>query len=272
MRRPCGRARPGGRPVGRPTSVRGRTGTEEVSDRSGRIDSGPGEPRTPDEPPRTRHQTERDRRDAPRRRTWTRRRGRAGADGPEADATDRIAPGCMRETHDHDECECARTDHPGGGDHTDAYPRKLDDGAYWVLLLGGELDLDWYAYHFSNTPMAVLVRGSASLNKDCSDVWAGFLHLGPHFNLALGERFAFRIGIGPTLVWRQNWNGRVANYTGDTFYGKTLTNDAFQSRLIWYGGNMELEWKVKRNVSLIFSNIPGWPHIITSSIGARYSF
>lgn len=164
------------------------------------------------------------------------------------------------------------TYHPGGGDHTDAYPRKLDAGAYWVLLLGGEMDLDWYAYHFSHSPMALLVRGSVSLNKDCSDVWGGFFHLGPHFNLALGERFAFRIGVGPTLVWRQNWNGVVANYTGDSFYGETPTNDYFQSKFIWYGGNMELEWKIKPNVSLIFSNIPGWPHIITSSIGARYSF
>ena len=158
------------------------------------------------------------------------------------------------------------TYHPGGGDHTDDYPRKLDAGAYWVLLLGGEADVDWYAYRY------LLVRGSASLNKDCSDVWAGFFHLGPHFNLPIGERFAFRIGIGPTLVWRQNWNGVVANYKGDSFYGKTLTNDDFQSRFIWYGGNMEFEWKIRDNVSFIFSNIPGWPHVITSSIGGRYSF
>ncbi len=158
------------------------------------------------------------------------------------------------------------TYHPGGADHPEDYPRKFDKGGYWVLLLGAEGDFDWYAYRY------LLVRGSIALNRDCADVWGGFFHLGPHFNLPIGEKFAFRIGIGPTLIWRQNWNGVVSTYHGDRFYGRTPTNDDFQSKFLWYAGNMEFEWKIRPNVSLIFSNIPGWPQTLTSSVGARYSF
>ena len=156
------------------------------------------------------------------------------------------------------------TYHPGGGEN-EGYPRQLDDGAYWVILLGAQADFDWYFHRYG------LIRSSATLNKDCADVWGGFFHLGPRLNLPLGERFVFRIGIGPTLVWRQNWVGKVKGYNHDSFYGDDTTG-TFQSRFIWYGGNIDLEWKIRPDVSLVYGNIPGWPHIITSSIGARYSF
>ena len=156
------------------------------------------------------------------------------------------------------------TYHPGGGEHDD-YPRKLDAAAYWVLQLGAETDLDWYLHKY------VILRGSTALIKDCADVWSGFFHVGPHLNLPIGSRFVFRVGIGPTLVWRQNWYGVVNGYHGDSFYGKDTTS-TFQTKFLWYGGNLDFEWKVRNNMSLIYSNIPGWPHVITSSLGARYSF
>ncbi len=156
------------------------------------------------------------------------------------------------------------TYHPGGGDH-ERYPRKLDDAAYWVLQVGGQADLDWYLHRY------VLLRGSVSVIRDCEDVWSGFFHLGPRLNLPIGPKFVFRIGIGPTLVWRQTWFGVDSTYHGDSFYGRDSTG-AYQSRFLWYGGNLDFEWKIRRNLSLLYSNLPGWPHVITSSIGARYSF
>jgi hypothetical protein len=156
------------------------------------------------------------------------------------------------------------TYHPDGGENED-YPRKLDDRAFWVLQVGLEGDFDWYFHRYG------LVRTSVTLNRDCADVWSGFFHIGPRVNVPLGERFVFRIGIGPTLIWREHWYGKVAGYRRDSFYGGDTTG-TFQSKFIWHGGNVDFEWKIKPTISLIYSVIPGWPEIITSSFGARYSF
>ena len=156
------------------------------------------------------------------------------------------------------------TYHPDGGEHED-YPRKLDAAAYWVLLLGTQADFDWYFHKYG------LARGSVALVRDCADVWSGYFHLGPRLNLPWGDRFVFRVGIGPTLVWRQQWYGKVAGYTHDSFYGRDTTA-TFQTKFLWYGGNLDFEWKIRPDLSLIYSNIPGWPEVLTSSFGGRYEF
>ena len=156
------------------------------------------------------------------------------------------------------------TYHPGGGSFEN-YPRKIDDRAVWVILLGGQADADWYAHEYA------LIRASVSLNKDCMDVWSGFLHLGPRLNLPIGPRFVFRVGIGPTLVWRENWAAVLDDYTRDGFYGDA-NGKKFQSKFLWYGGNVDFEWKLRENFSFLYSNVPGLPFTVTSAIGARYSF
>lgn len=154
--------------------------------------------------------------------------------------------------------------HPDGGEH-EGYPRKLDDAAFWVLLIGAELDADWRPFRY------LYLRGSASLYKDCADLWAGYYHLGFRANYDFGDRVGVRIGIGPTYLWRQNWLHRVAGYHHDSFFGDSTQGD-FQGKFIAYGGDAEIEWKAWDHVSLAYSVIPGWPEVIQSSAGFRYTF
>ncbi len=154
--------------------------------------------------------------------------------------------------------------HPDGGEH-EGYPRKLDDAAFWVLLLGVEVDADWRPFRY------LYIRGSTSFYKDCADVWAGYYHLGFRANYDFGDRVGVRIGIGPTYLWRQNWLHRVEGYHRDSFFGDSTGGD-FQGRFIWYGGDAEIEWKATDRISLVYSVIPGWPEVIQSSVGFRYKF
>jgi hypothetical protein len=154
--------------------------------------------------------------------------------------------------------------HPDGGEH-EGYPRKLDDAAFWVLLIGAEADADWRPYRY------LYLRGSTSLYKDCADLWAGYYHLGFRANYDLGERVGIRIGIGPTYLWRQNWLHRVEGYRRDSFFGDSTGGD-FQGKFIWYGGDAEIEWKMDDRIALVYSVIPGWPEVIQSSAGFRYTF
>ena len=155
--------------------------------------------------------------------------------------------------------------HPGGGENEEHYKRSLDDKDYWVVLVGAQADVDYKLHRF------FYLRASTSLYKDCSDLWAGFYHFGFRANWDATERLALRVGIGPTYLWRQNWFGKVKGYTKDSFFGPATTG-TFQNAFIWYGGDVDVEWKAWEHVSLLYGVIPGYPEVIQSSLGLRCNF
>lgn len=158
----------------------------------------------------------------------------------------------------------ALTYHPGGGGTV--YPRQLDPEAYWVLQVGAEAYADRYVTRW------FLLRGAASLYRDCADVWAGFAHFGFRFNWAPDPRYALRIGLGPSLLWRESWLGKVKRYRSDGFFGRPKPTDRFQTAWIGYGGNIEAEAKLGRGWGLVYSLVPGFPFVVTSSLGLRAGF
>ncbi|MEO7427040.1 MAG: hypothetical protein ABI036_17765 [Fibrobacteria bacterium] len=157
------------------------------------------------------------------------------------------------------------TYHPGGGENTEHYKRSLDANDYWVILVGFQGDADYKLHRF------FYVRASASLYQDCAELWAGYYHLGFRANWDVNDKISLRIGIGPTYLWRQNWFGRVKDYEKDSFFGAAKGGD-FQGAFIWYGGDADVEWKAWDKLSLVYSVIPGYPEVITSSLGLRYNF
>jgi hypothetical protein len=157
------------------------------------------------------------------------------------------------------------TYHPGGGENLDHYKRSLDSEDYWVLLVGAQADIDYLLSPF------LYLRASTSLYRDCADVWAGYYHLGFRANWDATEKLSLRVGIGPTYLWRENWNGVVRGYTKDSFFGPA-TKGKYQGAFIWYGGDAEVEWKISPKVSALYSVIPGYPEVIQNSVGLRYSF
>lgn len=161
------------------------------------------------------------------------------------------------------------TYHPGGGSAGDTpYKLQIDDKGYYVLQIGAETDLDYKLYPY------FYLRGTVALFKDCAYVWSGHYHLGFRANYTTPQGFSFRIGIGPTIIWRENWylEPTVEWYRGDGFYGKKRHAKKFQTAFLWYGGNLEIDYSIKKNLALVFSVIPGFPQVVTSSIGLRKSF
>lgn len=158
----------------------------------------------------------------------------------------------------------ALTYHPNGGGAD--YPRELDSEAYWVIQLGGEAIADYYLKPW------LLLRTAGSLYRDCADVWAGHAHLGFRLDWRVASRFSARIGIGPTYLWRENWYGVVDRYRSDAFFGRPGKGDRFQSAWIWYGGNIEAEVRLGRGMGLVYSLVPGYPLVMTSSLGLRAGF
>lgn len=157
------------------------------------------------------------------------------------------------------------TYHPDGGENEEPYPRSLDSRDFWVLQVGAQADGDYKLHRF------FYLRGTTSLYRDCADVWAGFLHLGFRANYDAPAGLSFRVGVGPTLIWRENWLGVVKGYRRDSFFGPAKAG-RFQTAFIYHGGDAEVEYKAWDRVSLVYSMIPGWPEVFHNSVGARYSF
>lgn len=159
----------------------------------------------------------------------------------------------------------ALTYHPDGGEN-EGYPRQLDDQAYWVLQVGAQIDVDrriasWLQW-----------RSIGALYRDCADVWAGFIHTGPRLEWTPVPNLSLLFGVGPTFLWRQNWLFHVKGYTKDSFFGKADSSSDYQSAFLWYGGDLEAQWRIDRKWSVVASVVPGWPEVITTSVGARREF
>ena len=162
------------------------------------------------------------------------------------------------------------TYHPGGGSSgSSAYPLQIDKEGYFVLQIGAETDLDYYLNeHF-------LIRTTAAAFKDCAMLWSGHFHLGFRGNYSMDNGLSFRFGVGPTLIWRENWYKEpLVNdwYNGDGFYGREKHNRKFQTAFIWYGGNFEVDYKINQDMAFVYSLIPGYPQVFTSSFGLRTTF
>jgi hypothetical protein len=64
----------------------------------------------------------------------------------------------------------------------------------------------------------------------------------------------------------------VDRYRADAFFGRPKETDRFQSAWIWYGGNLEAEYRITPSLGLLYSVVPGFPLVVTSSLGLRAGF
>lgn len=154
------------------------------------------------------------------------------------------------------------TIHLNGGTLPQRYPLKLDSKAYFVVDAGASSSLD-YRFH-----RKFFLRFSAAVYKDCAFVSAGYFHIGPRGLIASWGNNEINGGLGPTLVYRQDWH-RFPEFKGDAFYGNR-TYHGWQYRFFLFGGEFEYIKRITKRLWFQYSLIPGAPLLITSRIGCMY--
>jgi hypothetical protein len=166
-----------------------------------------------------------------------------------------LYPGASLADADHRRDFAANLKYMGLTVHTFAshweYDFALDDKGYVVAQIGIEMDGDFYLNNY------FLLRATTGLYKDCFNLWAGGFHLGFRGNLPVGERWEFRIGIGPTVIWRENWWTHVNNYGGSAFYGSKRQTGDLETAFLWWGGNSEIEYRFSQKNAMVLTVIPG---------------
>ncbi|MGL1888904.1 MAG: hypothetical protein OCD76_20495 [Reichenbachiella sp.] len=156
--------------------------------------------------------------------------------------------------------------HPGGGNYADDYPLKIDDDAYWLLNIGGALNVD-----YDIVDSIAFIRGAAAFYKDCAFFYAGYFHLGIRGVIVRFGKHSINGGMGATLIYRENWN-QIPEYENDSFYENAIMNGRWEYQFIFYGGEFDYIYQYSKNIGIQYSIVPGFPMVITSKLGVRYSF
>ncbi|MBB5283900.1 hypothetical protein HNQ92_002026 [Rhabdobacter roseus] len=154
------------------------------------------------------------------------------------------------------------TVHPNGSEMAFLMPHRLDSRAVLVANWGFIGSYQHYLYR-----KRISIKIAQGMYSDCAKLFAGHTHLGFRLNLLNGDRHYLELGFGPTFVYRETWH-RFPEYRQENKY--LISTDRWQKAFVWYGGEVEYDYRITPNVDLTLNAIPGFPDFITFAVGARY--
>lgn len=154
------------------------------------------------------------------------------------------------------------TIHPKGNINAHFQPRRLDPDARVVLNWGGVASYERFI--FRQRFSLKIAQGAYS---DCARLFAGHTHIAFRLQMLNGGRHSLRVGFGPTWVYRKSWY-RFPGYVQENRYLKTKGD--WQRAFVWYGGEIEYDFRINRRLDIDLHVIPGVPDFYTVGVGARY--
>jgi hypothetical protein len=151
--------------------------------------------------------------------------------------------------------------HPKGGTYPHRYIRKLDPKAYFVVEHGLVLSYEYRLFERG------YLRGATAFNLDCANVPAGFFHAGLHYQLLRKKRHILTAGLGPTLVYREDWH-QFPEYTDDVFF-EDRVHGKWQYRFVIFG-NIEYNYRISEKMTMNIGLIPAGHLLLTFTFGVKY--
>lgn len=153
--------------------------------------------------------------------------------------------------------------HPVGVKNPTLMPYKLDSQAYLVLNEGITLNTEYYLIED-----ALSIKFVQGIYADCTTSFAGFTHIGFRGTLFKYKNHSINGGIGPTLVYRKNWY-RLSGYDNELSFFRGGKTDEWQWNFLWYGGEFEYNYALSDSTELSISLIPGFPDLVSLSMGFK---
>lgn len=155
--------------------------------------------------------------------------------------------------------------HPKGeSDNAFLMPRKFDKNGYLVLNIGGVVSYEKFVFRD-----ILSVKTVAALYNDCASQIGGFTHVGLRGKIFRTRNQSLYGGIGPTLVYRENWQ-KLENYINPHRF-KGGIEKKWQYLFLWYGGEFEYKYLVNDFLDIAISFVPGYPDLMSLSLGISYN-
>lgn len=156
--------------------------------------------------------------------------------------------------------------HPLTSPNAHLMPLKADSKGIFVYNPGGTLNAE--VFLLKNILSIKFVQG---LYGDCAMRFLGFSHLGFRLRLLNIKRFSLNFGIGPTLIYRQSWF-HFPEYDTSEKYMKGSSFENWEYLFIWYGGEIEMNYRIKDKWDISVSVVPCGIKLININAGFRYRF
>lgn len=153
------------------------------------------------------------------------------------------------------------TMHPEGNQQWRLMPTRLDDEGKYVVnygLVAGYEQLtrfDWLSW-----------KVTQGFYTDSGFLPSGHTHIGFRIIMFPHKKFNLRIGFGPSLVYRKSWYSKEGYQ--DTHIFKRYKG--LQYKFVWYGGEIEFDYKLSDRWDLSANLLPGVPLFVSANIGVRY--
>lgn len=144
-------------------------------------------------------------------------------------------------------------------------PRRLDNDGYLVLNLGAVIS--WERFLVKDR---LSVKVAQALYSDCAAMTGGFSHIGFRGTIFRSGTHALAGGIGPTIVYRKNWQQLDGYKNRNRFRGGP--GDTWQYLFLWYGGEFEYRNTISERLDLTTNFIPGYPDLMSLYVGVNYKF
>ena len=156
--------------------------------------------------------------------------------------------------------------HPDGDINAENMPTKIDENGVLVVNLGMYLGYENFFHKDKLSYKAV-----TAFYSDCGGLFSGLLHVGFRGVIYQNGNFSVNGGLGPTFIFRRSWYSKFDDYVNSGFYNGNET-DFWQYKFLWYGGELEFNYKLNNSLDFSTTFIPGYPKLLELSVGIRYRF
>ncbi len=147
--------------------------------------------------------------------------------------------------------------------HPEIFPNRVDEQGYLVPNYGLIVGYDFFIKR-----NVMSIRAQQGLYSDCAASLAGFTHIGWRGQIFQKGKHQLNGGIGPTLVYRRDWN-RLKGYQDDGYFNRS---GIWQYKFYLYGGEFEYNYSLTDQSDLSVNLVPGLPELIAFGIGVRHRF
>ncbi|CAN5156353.1 hypothetical protein BH09BAC5_BH09BAC5_19450 [soil metagenome] len=103
--------------------------------------------------------------------------------------------------------------------------------------------------------------------RDCAGKFAGMTMFNFRYTQQLGVLGEGSAGLGPFFYYRKNWN-TIEGYQ-DEGYFRISENKKWQTKFVWYGGELEHNYPLQNGLDISTNILPGIPVVFALTSGIR---
>lgn len=147
------------------------------------------------------------------------------------------------------------------------YRLSIDKKGRWVGYLGCSITA---GYQFNPYIGVKIIQ--TLMPYDCAGKFSGITHIGIDFQDRIigidNAKHNLSASFGPLFYYRKNW-AHVPNYYKDEGFVKQNVAGNWERKFVWYGGQIQYDFKLNQRHKLSTNFLPGFPYIYTFMTGIQ---